>query len=206
MSEENKSAFSYLAPLFLVVLVYLSNFLDTKLFSFGEYNFAVWFVISVFCFACGWFINKSLGWQFGGKIVFALIIASSILSIATVIFFNEYFMAAELVVENVVLFALRNVYLGSMGFFGMAIAENFALQAEMVTLREKMKLVEETIRDAKKEADLTLRDAQIRATKILNDAEAQAKNIFLKKERIEKELREFIQIEKELIKKYENNQ
>jgi hypothetical protein len=40
--------------------------------------------------------------------------------------------------------------------------------------------------------------------KIINDAEAEAKNITLKKERIESELKEFIQAEKELIKKYED--
>jgi len=35
------------------------------------------------------------------------------------------------------------------------------------------------------------------------EAEAKSKNMILKKERIEKELQEFIQAEKELIKKYE---
>jgi regulator of protease activity HflC (stomatin/prohibitin superfamily) len=58
--------------------------------------------------------------------------------------------------------------------------------------------------DAKKEADLTLKEAKIQAQKLINDAELNAKNIFLKKERIEKELKEFIQIEKELLNKYED--
>ena len=38
---------------------------------------------------------------------------------------------------------------------------------------------------------------------MVNDAEAKAKNIILKKERIENELKEFIQTEKELINRYE---
>ena len=55
----------------------------------------------------------------------------------------------------------------------------------------------------KKEAELELKDAKIKAQKILNDAEAEAKEITLKKERIEKDLKEFIRTEKEFIKKYE---
>ena len=48
-----------------------------------------------------------------------------------------------------------------------------------------------------------MREAKIKAQKILNDAEAEAKDITLKKDRIEKELKEFIRTEKEFIKKYE---
>ena len=44
-----------------------------------------------------------------------------------------------------------------------------------------------------------------KAEKIVNDAQAAAKNITLKKERIESELKEFIQAEKELIKRYEES-
>ena len=42
-----------------------------------------------------------------------------------------------------------------------------------------------------------------KSEKIIFDAEANAKNTLLKKERIESELKEFIQAEKELIKRYE---
>jgi hypothetical protein len=49
-----------------------------------------------------------------------------------------------------------------------------------------------------------VKEAKIKAQKIINDAEASSKNIILKKERIERELREFILAEKELIKKYES--
>lgn len=43
----------YLTPLLLGVLIFASNFLHTDIFKFGELNFAVWFIISLFCFACG---------------------------------------------------------------------------------------------------------------------------------------------------------
>ncbi len=193
----------FLTPALLGILMFSSNFLNTSLFNFGDNNFAVWFVLSVLCFACGWFINKTFGWHFGGKIVFAMIIAATIVSILIISFFKEYFSANELLTENLILYSLRNITLGAMAFFGMAIVEILTMQKDFAILRERVKLLDEGIRDAKKEAELELREVKIKAKKIINDAEAEAKNILLKKERIEKELREFIHAERELIKKYE---
>ncbi|MCE1189187.1 MAG: hypothetical protein LWX56_08585 [Ignavibacteria bacterium] len=200
-----KTWLSYLSVLILAVLVFISNFLDTNLFHFGDMNFAVWFILSFFCYACGHYINKVFGWQFGGKLVFAASISVTVISITVIIFFKEYFNAPNPTGENIILFALRNVFLGGMGFFGMAVAEAMAQQGQVASLTEKLQLIEETIKDSKKEADLTVKDAQIKANKIINEAELTAKNVILKKERIERELREFIQIEKELLKKYEEN-
>jgi hypothetical protein len=194
---------NYGAAVLLAVFLFASNFLNTNLFDFGQLNFAVWFVLSILSFACGWFINRILGWRRGGKIVFAIIIAVTIVSLFIVIFFNEYFSAANLITENLILYSLRNITLGAMGFFGMAVQEVLGSERESVLLKEKIKVYEQTMLDAKKEAELTLKEAKINAQKIINDAELQAKNIFLKKDRIEKELKEFIQIERELIKKYE---
>jgi hypothetical protein len=120
-----------------------------------------------------------------------------------IIFFNEYFAASELLTENIILYSLRNIMLGAMGFFGMALQEVLGSERESVILKEKIKVYEQTMLDAKKEAELTLREAKVAAQKLINDAELHAKNTILKKERIEKELKEFIHTERELIKKYE---
>jgi len=194
---------NYGAAVLLAVFLFISNFLNTNLFDFGQLNFAVWFVLSIFSFSCGWFINRVLGWQHGGKIVFAIIIAVTIVSLFIIIFFNEYFAAAELLTENIILYSLRNIMLGAMGFFGMALQEVLGSERESVILKEKIKVYEQTMLDAKKEAELTLREAKVTAKKLVNDAELHAKNTILKKERIEKELKEFIHTERELIKKYE---
>jgi len=93
--------------------------------------------------------------------------------------------------------------LGTMGFFGMAMGEIFSLQKELLEVKSKLNIFEEYIKSAKDEAALTVLEAKVKAEKIINNAEASAKNTLLKKERIEKELKEFIQIERELIKKYE---
>jgi hypothetical protein len=90
-----------------------------------------------------------------------------------------------------------------MGIFGMAIQEIVSGEKEALILREKVKVLEATAADSKREAELLMREARLNADKIVNEAEASAKNIFLKKERIEQELKEFIQTERELIKRYE---
>ncbi len=196
--------FNYLVPFLLGVLMFASNFLNTSLFKFGENGFAVWFVLSFLCFACGWYINKTLGYHFGGKVVFAVIIAATIIGVAVITFFREYFSASELLTENLILYSLRNVTLGAMAFFGMMAVEILTRQRDFVILEEKLKVYESQLVDAKKEAELDIREAKIKAQKIINDAEANAKNTFLKKDRIERELKEFIQAEKELIKRYES--
>ena len=194
---------NYGAAILLAVFLFFSNFLNTNLFDFGQLNFAVWFVLSIFCFSSGWFINRVLGWQRGGKVVFAIIIAITIVSLFIIIFFNEYFSASQLITENIILYSLRNIMLGAMGFFGMALQEVLGSERESIILKEKIKVYEQTMMDAKREAELTLREAKVAAQKLVNDAELHAKNTILKKERIEKELKEFIHTERELIKKYE---
>jgi hypothetical protein len=69
---------TYLTPVLLGILIFASNFLNTRLFLFGDNNFAVWFVLSVLCFATGWFMNKSFGWHTGGKVVFSVIVSVSV--------------------------------------------------------------------------------------------------------------------------------
>ncbi len=194
---------NYGAAVLLAAFLFLSNFLNTNLFDFGQLNFAVWFVLSIFCFSSGWFINRVLNWHHGGKIVFAIIIGVTIISLFVIIFFDEYFAASQLITENIILYSLRNITLGAMAYFGMALQEVLGSERESVVLKEKIKIYEQTMLDAKKEAELTLREAKVKAEKIINDAELHAKNTILKKDRIEKELKEFIHTERELIKKYE---
>lgn len=198
-----KALSQYSIPVLLGVLVFASNFLNTELFQFGDQNFAVWFVLSILCFACGWYINRSLGWQFGGKVIFSVIISVTLLSVAMIVFFYEYFGTAEILTENLILYSLRNITLGAMGIFGMAIQEILSGEKQAAILREKVKVLEATADDSKKEAELVLKEANLKAEKIINDAELKSKNIVLTKERIEKELKEFIQTERELIKRYE---
>jgi len=199
----NKNIFNYATAILLGVLIFASDFLDTDIFNFDEKNFAVWFVLSILCFASGWYINKTLGWHKGGKIVFSVIIAVTIVSIFMITFFSGYFNANEILTENLILYSLRNITLGAMGFFGMAIQEVINNRKDAQMLMEKFELLGRESDISKKELQLKIKEANLNAERIINDAEAKAKNLILKKERIERELKEFIQTERELIKRYE---
>jgi len=198
-----KNIINYSTAILLGVLIIASDFLDTDIFNFDEKNFAVWFVLSILCFASGWYINKTLGWHKGGKIVFSVIIAVTIVSIFMITFFSGYFNANEILTENLILYSLRNVTLGAMGFFGMAIQEVINNRRDTQNLIEKVELLERETDISNKEVQLKIKEANLNAERIINDAEAKAKNVILKKERIERELKEFIQTERELIKQYE---
>jgi len=194
---------TYSFPILLSVMIFISNFLETSIFSVGENNFAVWFVISFLAFGFGWLMSKYFEWNIGINVILSLTVATTILTILVVSFFKEYFSSSEFLVENIFLYSLRNIILGATGYFGMAVAEIYKIKKEYEIIKEKLQVYQETIGSSKKEAEILLREAQAKALQIITEAESSAKNMILKKERIERELREFIQIEKELIKKYE---
>jgi hypothetical protein len=200
---ELKKSYKFFTPVLLGVLMFSSNFLNTNIFKFGDNNFSVWFILSLLCFACGWFIDRTLNWIQGGKVVFATVVAATLISVVVVTFFKEYFTSGDMMTENLILYTLRNITLGAMGFFGMAIGEILHIEKDYAIIKQKLEMYEESIVDSRKEAELEIRAAKIKAQKVISDAEAVAKNIILKKERVENELKEFIETEKELIKKYE---
>ncbi len=202
---EKRPLHNYATPVLIGFLMFASNFMNTAIFRFGGNNFAVWFVISLLCFACGYYMNKVFGWRTGGKVVFSIIIAATVISIIVISIFRDYFYANELLTENLILYSLRNITLGAMALFGMAIDEVLHSEREASLLHQKLKMYEEQLQNVRKEAEVELREAKVQAEKIVNDAQAAAKNIILKKERIESELKEFIQAEKELIKRYEES-
>lgn len=200
---KNISYTNYATPILLGVLIFSSDFLNTSLFNFGEQNFAVWFVLSILCFACGWYINKIFGWHKGGKIVFAVIVGIAVFSVFIVTFFGSYFAANELLTENLILYSLRNITLGAMAFFGMSVQEVINNRKDSAALQKQVDILEREAEVARKEAELMIKEANIKAEKILNEAKAKANKIIQNKESVEKELKELIQTEKELIKRYE---
>jgi hypothetical protein len=200
---ELKNTYKFFTPVLLGVLMFSSNFLNTNIFKFGDNNFSVWFILSLLCFACGWFIDRTLNWIQGGKVVFATVVAATLISVVVVTFFKEYFTSGDMMTENLILYTLRNITLGAMGFFGMAIGEILHIEKDYAIIKQKLEMYEESIVDSRKEAELEIRAAKIKAQKIISEAESAAKNTMLKKERVENELKEFIETEKELIKKYE---
>ncbi len=202
---ERKSIY-YLTPGLLTVIIFASNFLSTDLFKAGYQNFSVWFVLSVFSFACGWLINKTLGYNHGGKVVFAVIVASAFISILMVSIFSEYFGLSALLVENMILYLLRNITLGSMAFFGMALCEVILLQKTHTQSKVKQDDGSRELANAQKEAQMIVEGAKLSAERLLFQTQQKVDGVLEKKNLIEKRLKEFIAAERELIKKYESEE
>jgi len=193
----------YLAPLMLAVLIFLSNFLNTQLFGLEIVNFVVWFILSLFIFAIGWVANNTLGWIHGGNRIFSVIVAMAVFRALLVSFFSDYFLTENLLFENIILYSLRNIMLGSMAFFGMALSELFSNQRLVENLKNSDS--EKLLQDTAKKSELILKEASLEAEKILFEANKKASKILEHKKNLERKLREFIEVEKEVIKKYESD-
>lgn len=194
----------YLAPLLLSGLIFISNFLNTQLFGPEIINFAVWFILTLFIFAIGWITNNNLGWGHGGKIVFSVTVAMAVISALLVSFFSDYFLTENLLFENIILFTLRNILLGSMALFGMSVAELINSQREIENLKNQD--ADKLLRDAEKKSELILREATLESEKLIFEANKKAANILEQKNILERKLKEFIEVEKEVLKKYESDQ
>ena len=193
----------YLAPLLIALLIFVSNFLNTELFGAEIVKFTVWFVLSLFIFATGWITNNTLGWIHGGKVVFAVIVAMAFISVLMVSFFSDYFLTENLLSENIFLYSLRNIFLGSMAFFGMALSELISSQTKIENLKNQDN--EKLLNEAKKKSEVILKEAALEADKIIHEANKKASSILEQKNILERKLKEFIEVEKELIKKYETD-
>jgi len=198
-----KKIIYYFTAVLLGVLIFASDFLSTNLFTTAVQNFTVWFVLSGFCFACGWLIDKTLGWTSGGKIIFAVVVAVGFITVIMVSLFSDYFGIENLLTENLILYSLRNIMLGAMAFFGMTVAELLKVQKQY-SLNEKNRLITE-IRDedVRKRAKLLMDEAKLAAREMTYEAERDLASFTDRKQLVENQLRELIEIEKELIKKYE---
>lgn len=202
---EKKSIY-YATPALLTVIIFASDFLSTDLFKVGFQNFSVWFVLSVFSFACGWLMNKTLGYNHGGKIVFAVIVASTFISILMISIFSGYFGLSDLLVENLILYTLRNIMLGAMAFFGMVVSEVIILQKENSPAKTKEDDSKKILENAQREANLLIDEAKMKSDKMIYQVQQGMNEMLDRKNQIERRLKEFIAAEREIIKKYESDE
>lgn len=190
----------------LAIIVFASNFLSTDLFKAGYQNFSVWFVLSLFAFVCGWLMNKTLGYNHGGKVIFAVIVSCAFFSIFLVSFFSEYFGLSNVLVENMILYTLRNIELGAMAFFGMVVCELLIMQKEGNAAKQKLEEMKRMMTNAEREAKVIIDEATVKAEKMLNETQRTIDEVISRKNQIEVRLKEFIATERELIKKYESEE
>jgi len=202
---EKKSIY-YATAVLLAVIIFASNFLSTDIFQSGYQNFSVWFILMLFSLACGWLINKTLGYVHGGKVVFSVIVSTSFLSAVMISIFSDYFGLSDLLVENLILFILRNITLGAMAFFGMVLCELIQLQKDGEAGKHKLEELRRLMNNAQKEAQMIVEDARMKADNMLYEAQRAADEVLDRKNQVEYRLKEFIAVERELIKKYESEE
>lgn len=202
MINIKKHIAEYFGAVLIALLMYVSNFLGIELFNFGIYNFSVWFVLYILCFASGWFLSKQAGWYYGGKILFIVIVSTIILSLFTITVFSDYFGNNNISAENLILYILRNITLGAMGYFGMAIQFNFQTIREITILKEKIRHLEEIKSNNDLQYALIIKEAELKAKEIISNAEIEVEKIKLIKNKAEDELKQLIKSEFELLKKY----
>ncbi|RMD48058.1 MAG: hypothetical protein D6830_07625 [Ignavibacteria bacterium] len=202
--KENVNKIYYALPALLAVLMFSSNFLSTDLFSRNVINFAVWFILSIFAFSLGWIITNTLDWDFGGRVVFAVIIVTAVITMFFITIFQEYFNINSVLTENILLYILRNIYIGLMGVFGMAVSKLIELQRITNSYETVNATKDEIIENAKEKANLIIAQAKVDAAKITLDAENKIKNLEETQVKMETKLNEFIKLEKELLNRYKN--
>jgi hypothetical protein len=199
--------YNYFLPGILAVLIFLSNFLSTEIFKSDVSSFAVWFILSLFVFVCGWMISKNFGWVLGGKILFTVTVGMIVISLAMVVLFKNYFDVNNPVAENLILYSLRNILLGSMALFGLTAEVAVGYHKEQMDSKVRKNDTDENkASETNKMTELIISEAKLKAEKIIFEAEQKASEIKNRIEKLESKLKEFIFTEKELIKKYENEE
>ena len=201
-----KNVLYYLTPVLAAVLIFASNFLNTDIFNIGFQNFTVWFVLSLFVFACGWLMDQTFGWIKGGKLLFAVIVVTAFFSVILVSFFREYFALHDLLSETLILYTLRNIMLGSMAFFGMAISRLLIYEKQLESNKKLIDEYEGKIPIAEKEAELVLREAKLKAEELLLETQKKCNQLIETKNKVDQQLTELIKTEEELLKQYESNE
>ncbi len=187
----------------MAFLIFLSDFLNTRLFETMLQTFAVWFILSLLIFSLGWIIDKSFGWVVGGKVVFVSIIISIIFSLSFASFFKNYIALTSPLLEDLILFILRNISLGAMGFFGMAIAEVTSNEAIIKAQSEISKNADIMIENAKKEAELLIKEAEQKIEELKKEKLGTVNELVRNEIELKKKLNELITAEKEILNKYD---
>lgn len=188
------------------ILIFASNFLNTDIFNIGFQNFTVWFVLSLFTFACGWLMDQTFGWVKGGKLLFAVIVVAAFFGIVLVSFFREYFGLNDLLSETLILYTLRNVTLGTMGFFGMAISRLLIYEKQLEANKKILEDYEDKVPLAEREAEIVLKEAKLKAEELLLETKKKCNELIESKNKIDRQLSELIKTEEELLKQYESNE
>lgn len=195
----------WISVLFYVVVIFLANFGETQIFSFYPYGFGFWFVMLFLAACLGFIVSYLFGLKKSLWIVALVFLAISLISSLTVVIKPELFAFKEISLKNIVLQILKIGITSIFGLLGVLIWQNVSLAKELIRADEKIKFYEKNVLDAKREAEILKKEAEIKANEMIFDAKKKVQELEKLKRDLEIKLREFLQIELEVLDKHENS-
>lgn len=145
-------------------------------------------------------MNSGFKWENGIKVISIITFVSVVLSLALVVLFRDSFDLNSSIIDNFILYSLRVFVIGIFSIFGLSIAEVTKLKNE--TIENEDNKNDESL-PKNNESEYVIKEAKLKAEKIIFEAEKEAQNINERKVRVEIQLRELIQTEREVIRNYE---
>lgn len=195
----------WLAVFFYAVVIFFSNFGETQIISFYPYGFGFWYVTLFFASCLGFIVSFLFGlkrslWIVGLVFLLIVFISSIFILIKPAVFFLK-----DVSIANFVLQVLKIGLASIFGLLGVLIWQNIFLYRELIRSDEKIKLYEKNILDAKREAEILRKEAEIKASEMLFDTKKKVQELERLKRDLEIKLREFLQIELEVLDKHEES-
>jgi len=195
----------WISVLFYGVVIFLANFGETQIFSFYPYGFGFWFVMLFFAACLGFIVSYLFGLKKSLWIVALVFLSISVVSSLAILIKPELFAFKEVSLTNIVLQILKIGISSIFGLLGVLIWQNISLAKELVRADEKIKFYEKNVLDAKREAEILKKEAEIKASEMIFDAKKKVQELEKLKRDLEIKLREFLQIELEVLDKHENS-
>ena len=145
-------------------------------------------------------MHSGFKWKAGVKVSLIATVASIIVSLGLIAIFRDKFDLDNSLIDNLIHYSLRVFVVGIFSIFGLSISE--IIKNKNVTTANKDNENYESSA-ATNESEYYINEAKLKAEKIIFEAEKKTQSINERKTKIEMQLRELIQTEREVIRNYE---
>ncbi|MBM4175681.1 MAG: hypothetical protein FJ213_05850 [Ignavibacteria bacterium] len=193
----------WIAVLFYLCVLALSNFALTEILSFYPMGFGTWFLLFLFAFSFGMLICYLFGMKLSLWIIgiswFAISFFSFIIvAVKPSVFYLETFGGASALTQ-ILKIALTTCF----AIFGTVVYYSYKVSKDIIKATEKIRFYEKNIIDAKQEAELLKREAMVNANEMVFDAKKKVQELEKIKRELEIKIREFLQTELAVLEKHE---
>lgn len=195
----------WIAVFFYGLIIFMSNFAETKFLIFSAEGFGYWLVLFLFSTCLGFIVSYLFGLKRSlwiATIVFLTIsVVSTLITIITPSLFNLERSGLENIVKQNIKVLLSSIF----GVFGILIWQSTYLAKELVRVEEKVRFYEKNVLDAKREAEILKKEAEVKANEMILEAKKKVQQLEKFKRDLELKIREFLQIELSVLDKHEEH-